>query len=177
MEWISPSGVTLSWETGFHGGCPALVIAGPTSIFVHVILVSERNYIFQGIMAATGSKNEGVAGDTAFQETLEQLNGRVLEFHTALSIVKAKLHHTRPRTGNINDAINLGILLSFLPSCLRLTTLSLALLCHPCLSSCSAGPGPHASRPSYLRQVQVQRFSACCYSTRHSILCLLGSPN
>ena len=70
-------------------------------------------------MATAGKETEEFAEDTASQEILEQLNDRVLSFETALSAAKAKLNHTRPRTGNINEAITLGIfivLTSFLPA-------------------------------------------------------------
>ena len=82
-------------------------------------MVSERNSTIQGLMATAGQETEGLAENTVSQETLEQLNDRVLAFETALAFAKVKLNPTRPRTGIINEAITLGtsyVLTSFLPA-------------------------------------------------------------
>ena len=66
---------------------------------------------------SSATSEAGVVEDVPLHETLVKLNTTVLQLETALSVAKAKINHTRLRTGTINEAVHLGNILT-LPSVL-----------------------------------------------------------
>ena len=68
-------------------------------------------------MSSAASEAGVVEEDVPLHKTLVKLNKTVWQLETALSAAKAKINHTRLRTGTINEAVHLGNFL-ILPSVL-----------------------------------------------------------